>query len=92
LLSSAPADAMGLSHCKGRIEVGLDADLAIVDLDREYPFRRADVRSSAGYSIYEGRTFKGKVVHTLVRGRFVLRDNVLIDDAVGSGRYISRAL
>jgi dihydropyrimidinase len=92
LLSSAPADAMGLSHCKGRIGVGLDADLAIVDLDREYPFRRTDVRSSAGYSIYEGRTFKGKVVHTLVRGRFVLRDNVLIDDAVGSGRYISRAL
>ena len=92
LLASAPADAMGLSHCKGRIEVGLDADLAIVDLDREYPFRRADVRSSAGYSIYEGRTFKGKVVHTLVRGRFVLRDGVLIDDAVGSGRYISRQL
>jgi dihydroorotase (multifunctional complex type) len=92
LLSSAPADAMGLSHCKGRIEVGLDADLTIVDLEREYPFRRADVRSSAGYSIYEGRTFKGKVVHTLVRGRFVLREGVLIDDAVGSGRYISRAL
>jgi dihydropyrimidinase len=92
LLASAPADAMGLSHCKGRIEVGLDADLAIVDLEREYPYRRADVRSSAGYSIYEGRRFKGKVVHTLVRGRFVLRDGALIDDAVGTGRYISRAL
>ncbi len=92
LLASAPADAMGLSHCKGRIEVGLDADLAIVDLEREYPYRRADVRSSAGYSIYEGRRFKGKVVHTLVRGRFVLRDGALIDDAVGTGRYVSRAL
>jgi dihydroorotase (multifunctional complex type) len=92
LLASAPADAMGLSHCKGRIEVGLDADLAIVDLEREYPYRRADVRSSAGYSIYEGRRFKGKVVHTLVRGRFVLRDGALIDDAVGTGRYISRQL
>jgi dihydropyrimidinase len=92
LLSSAPADAMGLSHRKGRIEVGLDADLAIVDLAREYPYQRADVRSSAGYSIYEGRRFKGKAVHTLVRGRFVLRDGALIDEAVGSGRYISRAL
>ena len=92
LLASAPADAMGLSHCKGRIEVGLDADLAIVDLEREYPYRRADVRSSAGYSIYEGRRFKGKVVHTLVRGRFVLRDGALIEDAVGTGRYVSRQL
>jgi dihydropyrimidinase len=92
LLASAPADAMGLYHRKGRIAVGLDADLAIVDLEREYPFRRADVRSSAGYSIYEGRRFKGKVAHTLVRGRFVVRDGALIDAAVGTGRYMSRSL
>jgi dihydroorotase (multifunctional complex type) len=92
LLASAPADAMGLAHRKGRIAVGLDADLAIVDLDREYVCRREDVRSSAGYSIYEGRRFKGKVVHTLVRGRSVLRDGALIDGAIGTGRYVSRAL
>src|SRR5215471_14934889 len=85
LLASAPADAMGLAHRKGRIAVGLDADLAIVDLDGEYLCRREDVRSSAGYSIYEGRRFKGKVVHTLVRGRFALRDGALIDDAIGTG-------
>jgi dihydroorotase-like cyclic amidohydrolase len=92
LLASAPADAMGLHDRKGRIAVGLDADLAIVDLDREYLFRREDVRSSAGYSIYEGRRLKGKVVDTLVRGRFVLRDGELVGDAVGSGRYVHRAL
>ena len=92
LLSSAPADAMGLYQRKGRIAVGLDADLAIVDLEREYRYRREDVRSSAGYSIYEGDRFKGKVVHTLVRGRFVLRDGALIDEAIGTGRYISRVL
>jgi dihydropyrimidinase len=91
LLSGAPADAMGLRHCKGRIAVGLDADLAIVDLSRYYVHRREDVRSSAGYSIYEGRQFKGRVTHTIVRGRTVVCDGVLVDDAVGSGRYISRA-
>src|SRR5215468_1113443 len=92
LLSSAPAEAMGLDRRKGRIAVGLDADLAIVDLDREYLWRREDVRSSAGYSIYEGRRFKGQVVHTLVRGRFAVRDGALIEGAVGTGRYISRVL
>jgi dihydropyrimidinase len=92
LLASAPAEAMGLDRRKGRIAVGLDADLAIVDLDREYLYRREDVRSSAGYSIYEGRRFKGRVVHTLVRGRLVVRDGALIDGAVGTGRYISRSL
>lgn len=92
LLASAPADAMGLSHRKGRIAVGLDADLAIVDLAREYLFKREDVRSSAGYSIYEGRRFKGQVVHTLVRGRFAVRDGALVDAAVGSGRYLHRVI
>jgi dihydropyrimidinase/allantoinase len=90
LLSSTPAKAMGLQHCKGRIAVGLDADLVIVDLDREYAFGRENVRSSAGYSIYEGRRFKGQVVHTIVRGRYVVRDGALIDDAVGFGRFVSR--
>jgi len=91
VLASAPAEAMGLDG-KGRIAVGLDADLAIVDLDREYLYRREDVRSSAGYSIYQGRRFKGQVVHTLVRGRLVVRDGALIDSAVGTGRYVSREL
>ncbi|HMK79982.1 MAG TPA: amidohydrolase family protein [Xanthobacteraceae bacterium] len=92
LLASAPADAMGLRHRKGRIAVGLDADLAIVDLDRRYAYDRADVRSSAGFSIYEGREFTGKVLHTLVRGRFVVRDGATVEAAVGTGRYMQRAL
>jgi dihydropyrimidinase len=91
LLSSAPADAMGLRRHKGRIAIGLDGDLVIVDLDREYVCRREDVRSSAGYSIYEGHRFKGQVVHTLSRGRFAVRDGRLDDGAVGSGRYVRRA-
>ncbi len=92
LLSTAPAEAMGLHHRKGRIAVGLDADLAIVDLNCEHLYRREDVRSSAGYSIYEGHRLKGKIVHTLVRGEFVVRNGVLVDGAVGTGRYISRSL
>jgi dihydropyrimidinase/allantoinase len=92
LLSRAPADAMGLHHRKGRIAVGLDADLAIVDLDARYTYNRADVRSSAGFSIYEGRAFTGKVAHTLVRGRFVVRNGATVDDAVGTGRYVKRVL
>jgi dihydropyrimidinase len=92
LISSTPAEAMGLHHRKGRIAVGLDADLAIVDLDREYLYRREDVHSGAGYSIYEGRKFKGRVTHTLVRGRFAVRDGALVDDTVGSGQYINRVL
>ena len=92
LASTNPARIMGLGHAKGGIAPGLDADLALIDLNAQWTLQRGDVVSSAGYSIYEGRRFKGKVAHTLVRGRFAMRDGALIDDAVGTGRYISRAL
>ena len=82
---------MGMER-KGTIEIGKDADLAFVDLEAEWTLTSSDLQTSAGYSIYEGRRFKGQVVHTLVRGRFVVRDTRLNDNAVGTGRYVSRGL
>lgn len=87
-----PARIMGLGHAKGAIAPGLDADLALVDLDAVWTMERADVVSSAGYSIYEGETFKGRIRHAFVRGRAVLRDDALVDAAVGTGRYVRRRL
>ncbi len=92
LVAEAPAAAMGLSHRKGRIAVGLDADLAIVDVGGEFTPRPESLHSSAGYSIYEGVPLRGRVRHTLVRGRFVLRDHALVADAVGSGQFVARTL
>ena len=92
LAATNPARIMGLGHLKGRIEPGLDADLAIVDLNAEWTLQRDDVVSSAGYSIYEGARFKGRVRHAFVRGRAVLRDDALVDGAVGHGRYVRRRL
>jgi dihydropyrimidinase/allantoinase len=77
---------------KGAIAPGLDADLALIDLDAEWVLERANVVSSAGYSIYEGTRFKGRVRHASVRGKMVLRDCELADDAVGWGRYVKRRL
>jgi dihydroorotase (multifunctional complex type) len=91
MTATNPARIMGLDH-KGSIAPGKDADLAIVDLNAEWTLRRDDVVSSAGYSIYEGWSFKGRVRHCLVRGRAVLRDGVLDDGAIGHGRYLKRRL
>jgi len=90
LVAHTPARAMGLAHRKGRIAVGLDADLAIVDVQEEHTPRQDNLHSSAGYSIYEGVTLRGRVRHTLVGGRFVLRDHKLVPNAVGTGRFIAR--
>ena len=40
----------------------------------------------------KGQRFKGRVRHAFVRGRAVLRDDALVDAAVGHGRYIRRRL
>ena len=84
------AQRFGLSDRKGRIAKGLDADFAIVDPDAEWTLGLSDLKSSAGYSIYDGWRFKGRVVHTVSRGAFILRDGALIDDAIGRGRYLRR--
>lgn len=90
--ATAPARLMGLSHSKGSIAVGYDADLAFVDLNQTWRLARGDVVSSAGYSIYEGWQFNGAVVHAMSRGLFVLCDKALQDEAVGRGRFVKRAL
>ncbi|WP_413875576.1 dihydroorotase [Albidovulum sp.] len=90
LTAGNPARIMGLSHAKGSIAPGLDADLTFVDLGAEWVLDRSHIASGAGYSIYEGWRFKGRIRHAAVRGRMVLRDDALADDAVGWGRYISR--
>ena len=91
LLAENPARIMGLADRKGRIAPGLDADLALVDLAAETLVTRAAQLSSAGYSINEGRRLRGRVVHTLVRGRPVLRNGKLLPDSIGTGRYLPRA-
>lgn len=90
LLAYNPAHEMGLGHAKGAIAIGLDADVAVVDLKQTWTLHRANVLSSAGYSIYEGWQFQGQVVHTLVRGTAVVRDKVLVNDGVGWGQYQRR--
>ena len=91
LISRNPARRMGLKN-KGRIEVGADADFAIVDMNANWKVSNDTLASDAGYSTLEGQTMTVKVIHTLSRGVFVLRDGDLTDNSVGQGRYVSRNL
>lgn len=92
VVSKNPARIMGLSDRKGAISTGLDADFTIVDLDETWTLKREDIVSSAGYSLYENWSFKGRVKYTIVRGRIVLDDGKLDDSAVGHGRFVPRKL
>ena len=71
LSASGPADRFGLAHRKGRLRVGLDADLTILDPQGSWTVRAAESYSVARHSAYEGRTLVGKVTRTLLRGQTV---------------------
>lgn len=91
LVSENPARRMGLGR-KGTLRPGFDADIAVVDLNAHWTVERDALASDAGYSIYEGQPMTARVVHTLSRGAFALRDGVLDDTCVGRGRYVPRRL
>jgi dihydroorotase len=77
--STAPARIFGIEK-KGDVVPGHDADLVLVDLDREYEIKDDDVLSLTGWSPYAGRKFKAKPVRTIVRGRTVYKDGKVIGE------------
>jgi dihydroorotase len=59
---------------KGRIEVGYDADLVLVDLHREQEVRNEHQQTKCGWSAWHGVTLTGWPVRTWVRGHEVFCD------------------
>jgi len=83
-----PAKAWGLYGTKGVIAAGAHADIAVVDLEREGVLSEGKLHSISKISPWNGRAVKGYPLHTLVRGRFVMRDGRLVEEAAGWGRSI----
>jgi dihydroorotase len=83
-----PAKVWGLYPRKGVIQPGADADLAIVDLARVGIVDDAKLQSRSKITPWNGRPLKGLPLHTLVRGRFVMRDRSLMTDTRGFGRSV----
>ncbi|HET8977073.1 MAG TPA: amidohydrolase family protein [Solirubrobacteraceae bacterium] len=88
-VTRAPARTFGLWPRKGAIAIGADADFVIVDLHGRHTVRAADQHSSAEYTIYEGWELTGAVEHTVLRGRFIVRDREVIAHD-GRGRFQPR--
>lgn len=84
----APAKAWGLYPHKGLIAAGALADIALVDLARTGRLQQGRLQSISKISPWHGRAVRGLPLHTLVRGRFVMRDGQLVTDAAGWGRSV----
>lgn len=66
---------------KGSISVGKDADLLIVDPELERVVDHQQSESYSDYSPYQGMKVKGWPVRTLLRGRTVMLDGRITDEA-----------
>ncbi|MCL4182403.1 MAG: amidohydrolase family protein [Burkholderiaceae bacterium] len=91
LVCAAPARIFDISDRKGSLRPGMDADLTLVDLDLERTVRHEELLSYSDYSLYDGWTFKGWPVETIVRGTTVMASGKLTG-APGHGQYVFRRL
>ncbi|NPV69956.1 MAG: amidohydrolase family protein [Firmicutes bacterium] len=79
LTSYNAAVLYGLHPRKGDIRVGSDADLVIVDLDREATLSVKDYDMFSDYILYEGMKVRGVPTATIVRGVVAMRDGRVLE-------------
>ena len=91
MTSHGPNRLFGIAG-KGRIAVGYDADLTIVDLKRQETITNDWIASRAGWTSYDGVTVTGWPVGTIVRGNRVMWDGKLITPSIGQPMRFLEAL
>jgi dihydroorotase len=69
-----PAQAFDLYPSKGSLEVGADADIVLVDMQKRGTIRADALHSIGNATPFEGFEIIGMPVRTLVRGRTVAKD------------------
>ncbi|OYW56464.1 MAG: dihydroorotase [Hyphomicrobium sp. 32-62-53] len=82
LTSHGPQRLFGIRG-KGRIAVGWDADLTVVDLKRRETIRDNWIESRVGWTPYDGKDVTGWPVGTFVRGRRVMWQGELVKSGFG---------
>lgn len=78
IMSGNQAEIFGLKN-KGKISVGYDADLVIVDMTTEEVISQDEVISKCGWTPYEGFEKGGKILTTMVRGNIVFNNGEFIN-------------
>ena len=78
------AKTFGLFPRKGHLGVGADADMVLVNPQKQHVIRVANLHSIADFSPYDGMETLGWPVATILRGRVIVRDGQLVAESTGS--------
>ncbi len=82
LLAASPARIYGIPT-KGRLAVGYDADLTIVDRNRKQTISDAAMLTKSGWTPFDGQEITGWPMLTVVRGNVVMREGELLGQPLG---------
>ena len=83
------ARIFGMYPKKGTIRCGSDADLTIVDMEKEQVVTPDLLQSYSDYTIYDGWKLRGWPIMTIVRGKIVMEYGFVDPSAIGYGEYVT---
>jgi len=77
LISEKPAQIFNLRG-RGSLDDGNQADIVVVDINREYKIDSSKFHSKAKYSPFDGWKVKGKPIKTFVNGQLVMDEGKIV--------------
>ena len=89
IVSTNPARIAGLYPEKGTLAVGSDADIMVLDPEKEMVLSLDTMHNPCDFTPYEGVKVKGYPIATISRGKFVWRDCEPVGEK-GMGRFVKR--
>jgi dihydropyrimidinase len=89
-VTSNPARLWGIYPKKGTIAVGSDADLVLVDLNREFIVDYRNLHSASDWSLYQDKTLTGQPIMTIKNGKVVMREGEIIEQR-GMGKRLRKS-
>ncbi|MGF1669193.1 MAG: dihydropyrimidinase, partial [Balneolaceae bacterium] len=89
ITATNPAKIFGMYPQKGTIAIGADADLTILDPEKEHTISKDTHHMNADYSSYEGWKVTGKTETVLLRGQIAI-ENGECHLKPGNGKFIKR--
>jgi dihydroorotase (multifunctional complex type) len=86
-ISVNPAKSYHLYPRKGSLQIGTDADIVIVDLNKASTISAAHLYTKCQWTPYEGHEVKGIPTHTILRGKVICESGNVIGEK-GYGRFV----
>jgi dihydropyrimidinase len=89
VLSTAQAKLFGLYPKKGTLLPGSDADITIMNPDREAVITASALHGATDWTPFEGKRAKGFACATILRGKVIVQDGTLLAER-GYGQFLTR--